>query len=174
MSTNKRADEARQKSDGVGGNCEPFAVDWRLLPKDSPERKAVLTEERRTRAAAARARKAKLDALNHYVAPPEVLNASDSERRKILAEQVWWAHTHGVDVDPPDEGCRVMQQLKKKHYSLFMKMLFAAVPSPPREAPLRPPERERTEKEVLGNVMDRIDAYLRNMEENANGLAIDA
>jgi hypothetical protein len=73
-----------------------------------------------------------------------------------------------------------MQQFKKKHYTLFLKMLFAAVPAPPREAPLPPPEREQTEREVLGNVLERIEAYLQRhesraaKEENANGLAVDA
>jgi len=172
--------KANRAASGRVSESSATAEDWRSLPKGSPERKAAVAAERRALAGKARERKARLEALRHYVAPPEVLNASDSERRKILAEQVWWAHTHGADVDPPDEGCRVMQQFKKKHYTLFLKMLFAAVPGPPREAPLPPPERERTEREVAGNVLERIDSYLRRVEgraateENANGLAVDA
>jgi hypothetical protein len=136
--------------------------------------------ERRAQAAAARARKAKLDALDCYVPPDQVAGAGESERRKLFAEAAWWVAVNGVGVDPPDELRRMLQKLKKKNETLFMKqVLMPTLPAPPKEAPLPPPSSEPTEREVLGDSLERIDRYLRTVEdavkgENANGLAVDA
>jgi hypothetical protein len=98
-----------------------------------------------------RAKKARERELDHYLAPDEVINASESERRRLLSEAVWWAFTHDADADPPDEARRVFQKLKRRNESLFLKQFVLAVlPGPPKEPPLPAPEPERTIDSVIG------------------------
>jgi len=155
----ERSDRARQTTDAE--------VDWRLLPKNSPERKAAIAAERRLRAAAARSKKAQKRERDSYAPPAEVVNAGESERRQLLAEAVWWAFVNGADAEPPDEARRVMQKLKKQNETLFMKQFVLAVlPAPPKEAPLPPPEPERTEDNVIGPEMGRLRKLLEEYRQN--------
>src|SRR5262249_30592219 len=136
-------------------------VDWRALPKGSPERKAAIAAERRELAAAARWKKARKQEQDHYVPPAEVVNAGEREGRRLLAEAVWWVTVNGVDVEPPNELTRMLQTAKKRNESLFLKQFVLAVlPGPPKEAPLPAPEPERTEKVVIGPEMDRLRKLL--------------
>jgi hypothetical protein len=157
------------------------AQDWGLLPKGSPERKAAIAAERRTLAAAARAKKARERERNAYEAPAEVSAASESQRRRLLAEAVWWVTVNGVDVEPPDELRRMLQKAKRQNETHFLKQFVLAVlPAPPREAPLPAPEPERTEKAVLGGVLDKIEQWFKENSpagahsEGTNELAVDA
>jgi len=152
---NARSDKVRQRSDA--------AVDWRLLPKGSPERKAAVTAERRVRATAARAKKARKRERNAYAAPKEVSGASDSQRRKLLSEAVWWVTVNGVDVETPDELTRMLQKAKKTNVTQFLKQFALAVlPAPPKEAPLPPPEPERTEERIIGPEMKKLRQWLED------------
>ena len=153
----KSASARAAKSSGV-------AQDWRSLPKGSPERKEAIAAERRAQAAAARAKKAQERERNAYVAPEEVTNAGESERRRLLAQSVWWVSVNGADVVPPDELTRMLQKAKKRNETQFLKQFALPVlPAPPREAPLPPPEQERTEENVIGPEMEKLRQLLNEL-----------
>jgi hypothetical protein len=144
-------------------------MNWQSMPKGSPERKAAVREQRRKFAAAARAKKARKRERDHYVPPEEVLNAGESERRRLLAEAVWWAFVNGADAEPPDEARRAMQKLKKQNEALFMKQFVLAVlPAPPKEAPLPPPEPERTEERIIGPEMGKLRRLLEDLHQGSS------
>jgi hypothetical protein len=128
-----------------------------MTEQEKEERRAKDRERKRKN-------KAKRDARDAYVAPDEVINAGESERRKILSQQIWWADQMGPNVEPPDEGTRVMQRLKRRNFPLFAKMLLSVLPSPPKEAPLPPPPVERTERVVIGAEMDKLRQLLSEWE----------
>jgi len=157
---------ASKSTNARSSKLSSVAQDWRLLPKGSLERKEAVRAQRREQAAAARAKKARKRERDHYVPPEEVLNAGESERRRLLAEAVWWAFVNGADAEPPDEARRVMQKLKKQNETLFMKQFVLAVlPAPPKEAPLPPPEQERTEENVLGQARGRLRKLIEDLHQ---------
>jgi hypothetical protein len=141
-------------------------ADWRSLPKGSPERKEAIAAKRREHAAAVREKKAQKRERDAFVAPEEVSGASDSQRRKLLSEAVWWVTVNGVDVEPPDELTRMLQKAKKSNETLFLKQFALAVlPAPPKEAPLPPPEPERTEENIIGPEMGRLDKFIDDLSQ---------
>jgi hypothetical protein len=145
------------KANSAASKSSDAAQDSRSLPKGSPERKAAVAAARRAQAAAARAKKAKLDALDCYSPPDAVAGAGESERRRLFAEAAWWVAVHGVGVDPPDELRRMLQKLKKKNETLFMKqVLMQSLPAPPREAPLPTPPQPPTKQELVGDCREKL------------------
>jgi hypothetical protein len=154
MNANEHDGVLPTKSSGV-------VVDWKTLPKGSPERKAAIAAERRALAAAAREKKAVMHA---YLPSAEAVSAGESERRRLLAEAAWWVALHPVSVTPPDELRRMLQKVKRANESLFVKQFVLAVlPAPPKEAPLPPPAPERTEARVLGPVREKLRRLLEEM-----------